>query len=59
MAVLAPLLGTPLMAAVSVLPRDDWRVGAPMYFCALLQFAAMGVAVRHFRRRHRPRTPPA
>jgi len=45
------------MAAVSVLPRDDWRVGAPMYFCALLQFAAMGVAVRHFRRHHGPRAP--
>jgi DHA1 family tetracycline resistance protein-like MFS transporter len=54
MAVLAPLLGTTLMAAVSTLARDDWRVGAPMYFCALLQFAAMMVAVRHSRRGHGP-----
>jgi DHA1 family tetracycline resistance protein-like MFS transporter len=50
MAVAAPLFGAPLMAAVSDLPRADWRVGAPMYFCALLQFAAMALAVRHFRR---------
>ena len=48
MAVIAPVLGAPLMAAVSHLPAADWRVGAPMYFCALLQFAAMVVAVKHF-----------
>lgn len=48
MAVIAPVLGAPLMAAVSHLPAADWRVGAPMYFCALLQFAAMAVAAKHF-----------
>ena len=48
MAVIAPVLGAPLMAAVSHLPVADWRVGAPMYFCALLQFAAMAVAAKHF-----------
>lgn len=48
MAVVAPLFGAPLMALVSGLPVLDWRVGAPMYFCALLQFAGMAVAIRHF-----------
>jgi len=48
MAVIAPMLGAPLMAAVSHLPPLDWRVGAPMYFCALLQFAGMFFAIRHF-----------
>lgn len=55
MAVVAPLFGAPLMALVSDLPVLDWRVGAPMYFCALLQFAAMAVAIRHFAQ---PSTPP-
>ncbi len=50
MAVIAPMLGAPLMALVSHLPQMDWRVGAPMYFCALLQFAAMVLAWRHFAR---------
>ncbi len=48
MAVIAPLFGAPLMAAVSHLPPTDRLVGAPMYFCALLQFAAMLVAARYF-----------
>lgn len=48
MAAVAPILGAPLMAAVSYLPPADWRVGAPMYFCALLQFTAMLCAARHF-----------
>lgn len=55
MAVVAPLFGAPLMAAVSGFPREDWRVGAPMYFCALLQFAAMALALRIFRHRRRAR----
>ncbi|HMM78295.1 MAG TPA: MFS transporter [Gammaproteobacteria bacterium] len=50
MAVIAPMFGAPLMAAVSHLPRLDWRVGAPMFFCALLQFTAMALAWRHFAR---------
>lgn len=51
MAVIAPMFGAPLMAAVSHLPQLDWRVGAPMYFCALLQFAGMCIAMRHFAER--------
>ncbi len=53
MAVLGPVLGAPLMGAVSHLPPTDWRVGAPFYFCAALQFAAMLVAARHFSRERR------
>ena len=50
MAVVAPLFSAPLLAMVSHLPKGDWRIGAPFYFCALLQAAALGLAVAHFRR---------
>ena len=50
MAVVAPVLGASLLTLVSDLPRGDWRIGAPMYFCALLQAAALVLAVTHFRR---------
>ena len=50
MAVLAPVLATALLAVVSDLPRGDWRIGAPMYFCAALQALALLLAVLHFRR---------
>ena len=39
-----------LLAFVSHLPRGDWRIGAPYYFCALLQACAMLIAWRHFSR---------
>lgn len=48
MAVLGPVVGAPLMAAVSHLPPGDWKVGAPMYFCAALLCAAALLASRHF-----------
>jgi MFS transporter, DHA1 family, tetracycline resistance protein len=50
MAVIAPALGAPLLAMVSHLPPGDWRIGAPFYFCAALQFAALVLATLHFRR---------
>jgi len=50
MAVIAPAIGAPLLAMVSHLPRGDWRIGAPFYFCAALQAAALVLAVMHFRR---------
>jgi DHA1 family tetracycline resistance protein-like MFS transporter len=50
MAVLGPLIGAPLLTMVSHLPKGDWRIGAPFFFCALLQAAALAVAVVHFRR---------
>ncbi len=49
MAVIAPVLGAPLLGVVSHLPQGDWRIGAPFYFCALLQLAALGMAVWHMR----------
>ena len=55
MAVLAPVIAAPLLALVSHLPRGDWRIGAPFYFCALLQAAATVVALRHFRAERRRR----
>lgn len=49
-AVLAPVIGAPLLAAVSHLPQGDWRIGAPFYFCAALQALAALLAIRHFSR---------
>ena len=48
-AVIAPALGAPLLGAVSHLPQGDWRIGAPFYFCAALQGAALLLAWTHFR----------
>ena len=53
MAVLAPALATPLLAVVSHLPRGDWRIGAPFYFCALVQLVALALAWTHFHNRRR------
>jgi MFS transporter, DHA1 family, tetracycline resistance protein len=50
MAVAAPLIGAPLIGVVSHFPQGDWRIGAPMYFCALLQAASLVLAWRHFAR---------
>jgi DHA1 family tetracycline resistance protein-like MFS transporter len=50
MAVIAPVLGAPLLAMVSHLPKGDWRIGAPFFFCALLQAASLIIAIAHFRR---------
>ena len=50
MAVVAPVIGAALLGFVSHLPRGDWRIGAPYYFCAALQAAAMLIALRHFAR---------
>jgi len=54
MAVVAPFIGAPLLAASTHLPADDWRVGAPMYMAALLSLLALVLAVVHFRRHHEP-----
>ena len=51
MLVIAPLIGAPLLAAVSHLPTDDWRVGAPFYASTVLQLASLIVAIVHFRRK--------
>ena len=58
MAVLAPVIGAPLLASVSHLPKGDWRIGAPFYFCAALQGAALLIAWVHFRSARRNRLGP-
>ncbi len=50
MAVVAPVIGAALLAMVSHYPKGDWRIGAPFYFCATLQAAALVLAILHFRR---------
>ena len=55
MSVIAPLLGAPLLAMVSHLPQGDWRIGAPFFFCTVLQATALVLAVTHFRRERRLR----
>jgi DHA1 family tetracycline resistance protein-like MFS transporter len=39
---------------VSHLEKGDWRIGAPLYFCAALQAMSLALAVYHLRR-HRVR----
>ena len=58
MAVIAPAFGAPLLGLVSHFPKGDWRIGAPMYFCAALQACALLLAVLHFRREARLRPLP-
>ena len=53
MAVLAPMVAAPLLGLVSHLPKGDWRIGAPFYFCAALQVGALCLAVVYFRKHHR------
>jgi DHA1 family tetracycline resistance protein-like MFS transporter len=55
MAVIAPVIGAPLLGVVSHLPRGDWRIGAPMYFCSALLLAALLLAWAHFRGQRRTR----
>ena len=56
MAVIAPVFAAPLLVMVSHLDQGDWRIGTPLYFCALLQAAALALAVSHFRRERRGRS---
>ena len=50
MAVIAPFIGTPLLAGVSHLPAGDWRIGAPFFMSAVLSLMALMLAIVHFRR---------
>jgi DHA1 family tetracycline resistance protein-like MFS transporter len=60
MAVVAPVIGAPLLGMVSHLPKGDWRIGAPLYFCAALQVVSLVLAFSYFRhqRRLRPAVQP-
>src|SRR6202048_4683487 len=51
MGVIAPLVGAPILAAVSGLNPTDWRVGATFYVAAIAQVVALLQAITHFRRR--------
>jgi DHA1 family tetracycline resistance protein-like MFS transporter len=53
MAVLAPMLGAPLLGLVSHYPQGDWRIGAPFFFCAVLQLVSLYLAILHVQRHHR------
>ena len=55
MAVMAPPIGATLLTIVGHLPRGDWRIGAPLYACALLQAVALALTVAHFRRERHAR----
>jgi DHA1 family tetracycline resistance protein-like MFS transporter len=48
MFVVAPAIGTPLLAQVSHLPPYDWRVGITFFVSAVLQAVAFVLARRHF-----------
>ena len=48
MFVVAPAIGTPLLAKVSHLPPSDWRMGITFFVSAALQAVALFVARRHF-----------
>jgi len=50
MGVIAPLVGTPLLALVSGLPPTDWRVGVTFFMAAIAQGIALLQAYFHFRR---------
>jgi len=55
MVVIAPLIGTPLLAEVSHLPANDWRVGLPYLLSSALNLAALGMAAVHFARHRQAR----
>jgi len=55
MAVIAPAIGAPLLTMVSHLPKGDWRIGAPFYFCSMLQAGALILTITHFRSERRAR----
>jgi MFS transporter, DHA1 family, tetracycline resistance protein len=51
MGVIAPLVGAPILAAVSGLHPTNWRVGATFFVAAMAQALALGQAYIHFRRK--------
>jgi MFS transporter, DHA1 family, tetracycline resistance protein len=59
MGVIAPVMGTSVLAQVTFLPASDWRVGAPLYLCSALQAIAFVIAWRHFAAQGRSPSPAA
>ncbi len=58
MAVIAPVIGLELLRWVSHLPPGHVLIGLPFMTCAALQFAAMVLALRFFRRQAKPAVAP-
>ncbi len=52
-AVIGPVVGAGLLTAVSHMPQGHWAIGAPLYFGAALQAAALALAWAHGRRTQR------
>ncbi len=50
-AIVAPAIGTAILARVSELPPTDWRIGATFFVCAGLQAAAWWLARRRLAQR--------
>jgi DHA1 family tetracycline resistance protein-like MFS transporter len=48
--VVAPLIGTPLLAMVARLPAHDWRIGITFFVSAALELLALVLAIVHFRK---------
>jgi MFS transporter, DHA1 family, tetracycline resistance protein len=48
MAVAAPVVSASLLGIVSHLPKGDWRMGLPFYFCASLQLMSTLFVALHF-----------
>ncbi|MBP6903098.1 MAG: MFS transporter [Burkholderiaceae bacterium] len=51
MAVLAPMLATPLLGLISHRQPSDWLMGLPFFACAALQAVGTLIAIQFFRRR--------
>jgi DHA1 family tetracycline resistance protein-like MFS transporter len=49
--VVMPVIGTSLLAAVSHLPANDWRIGVTFFLSAGLQMVALAIAWRYFSKR--------
>ncbi|WP_296002394.1 TCR/Tet family MFS transporter [Rugamonas sp.] len=47
-----PLLGNAILASVSTLPANDWRIGTTFFVCAAMQAVAIMVARRYFKQHH-------
>lgn len=58
-AVLGPMMGTPLLAAVSHFPHGDWRVGAPFYLCGAIQAVAAIIGLRYLSKAEHAHESPA
>ena len=56
--VVVPVIGTGILARVSHLPANDWRLGATFFLSAVMQTLALYIAWRYFAT-HRTATSPA